>query len=488
MTDHSRDSPGGDATGPGDVLSDRYVLDERIGRGGMAEVYRAHDRRLGREVAVKVLAPHLLQEPGAVRQLQREARSAASIRHPGVVAVHDAGSDGDTHYLVMEFVDGPTLSDVLADEGPLPPERAAAVAAAIADAVQAAHERGVIHRDLKPSNVMFDATGDVRVTDFGIAHAATGTTTATDTALLAGSIPYLAPEQARGEEPSPAADLYALGCLLFESVTGRSPFSGSTSAALIAAHLHADPPRPSDVRPGSPPWLDDVVVQALAKDPAERQPDAAAFAAALRRGPQGAAMGAAGATTVPMTGLTGTDTVALPPVDPDTGAPSHRPRPWRWAVGGALAALLVAGVVAGLTRMEDPINAEPVAGASPSGQPSAPAPSPSPTAGPSPSPTAEPESEPTEPEPTDPAEAATLVRELLDDARRSFRIDEDDAEDLDERLAELVEKHREGEPREARKQLDELRRKVEELARKDRIDPDLQEELQGALDDLEATL
>lgn len=487
MDDQARGTDGGDAVGPGDVLSDRYVLGERIGRGGMAEVYRARDRRLGRDVAVKVLAPHLLQEPGAARQLQREARSAASIRHPGVVAVHDAGSDGDTHYLVMELVEGPTLSEVLAAEGPLPPDRAAAMAAAIADAVQAAHERGVVHRDLKPSNVLFDADGAVRVTDFGIAHAAGGTTTATATALIAGSVPYLAPEQARGEDPSPAADLYALGCLLFESLTGRRPFTGATSAALIAAHLHADPPRPSEVRPDLPPWLDDAVVRALAKDPAERQPDAAALAAELRRGLQGVTGTVADATTVPMIGLAGTETVTLPPADPDT--PPRRPLPWRWAAGGAVAALLVAGAIAGLTRIGDPSSAEPNADASPT-EPAAAAPSASPTAAPSPAPTSEPEAQPTDPDPapTDPAAAATQVREHLDEARRTFRIAEDDAEDLDDRLAEVVDKHREGKRDDARKKLDELRRKVEDLAEKGRIDRSLQEDLRDALDDLDATL
>lgn len=204
-------------------------------------------------------------------------------------------------------------------------------------------------------------------------------------------------------------------------------------------------------------------------------------------------MGPVSAVTVPMTGMTGVtgaDTIALPAADPQARRPARGPLPWRWAVWGAVAALLVAVAIAGLTRIGDPDGAEPLAGASPTA-PTSEAPAPSPTAPPSPDPTAEPdptEPDPAQPEATDPAGAATIVRELLDDARRSFRIDEDDAEDLDDRLAEVVEKHREGKTDEARKKLDELRRKVDGLARKGGIDRDLQEDLHGALDDLEATL
>ena len=483
------DTSGGGAAGPGDVLAGRYVLAERIGRGGMAEVFRAQDRRLGRAVAVKVLAPHLLQDQAAMRQLQREARAAASIRHPGIVAVHDAGSEGDTHYLVMELVEGPTLADVLRDEGPLPPARAAAVAAAIADAVHAAHLRGVIHRDLKPSNVLFDTDGTPRVTDFGIAHAAASTTADTATTLLAGSAPYLAPEQARGDEPTPAADLYALGCLLFESVTGRRVFEGDTPAAVIGAHLHADPLRPSDVRPELPAWLDDVVRRALAKDPAARQPDAAAFAADLRRGPDRPVPSAEAAVTVPVAARAADDTVVLDPAEtgvPPGSAVPRRGAPWRWALAGAVVALLLTGAAVILTPLWDRAGTDPVVAASPTGAPSAPptTPEPGPTATtPSPAPTTEPEAPP-----RDPAAAATVVRRHLDEARRSFRIAEDDADELDDQLAKVIEKHREGKADDARKELGELRRKVDEFARKDRIDDELHRDLQVALDDLEATL
>ncbi|MBW3657431.1 MAG: protein kinase [Actinobacteria bacterium] len=475
----------------GDVLDGRYTLVERIGRGGMAEVFRARDERLGREVAVKLLAPHLVQDAVAARQLVREARAAAAIRHPSIVAVYDTGSDRGTHYLVMELVEGRTLADLLASEGPLAPAAAVGVAVAVADAVQAAHVRGVVHRDLKPSNVLLDVDGRVRVTDFGIAYAAAATMTAT--AMLAGSAPYLSPEQAQGEEPRPTADVYALGCLLFEMVTGRAPFVGPTAVAVLAAHLQQDPVAPSSLRPDVPALIDAVVARAMAKDPAQRQPDAGAFARELE-----------GTDAVP-------PTVALPvaasdaelaptPAPPGTAPVRTDRRPWLWAVGGAsavvLLALVVGALVGGRGEEEPGTAVPPAATIAPSALPSpAAAPSPSLTPSPSPSPSPAPSPSPPpppvpSPPPATPAEAAAAVRERLEEARRAFEIEEDDAEDLDDRLAEIVREHRKGKdgPEKARAKLDELRAKVDELAEKGGIGTDLHADLRRGLGDLAATL
>jgi hypothetical protein len=263
---------------PGDVLVDRYELRSRLGRGGMAEVFRAHDHRLDREVAVKVLAPHLLADARAVDRFDREARAAASLNHPNIVNVYDAVSDGDTHAIVMELVDGPTLAEVIAREGQLRVEDALPVAISIADALQAAHDRGLVHHDVKPRNVLFDDDGTVKVTDFGIARAASS-----DITTVQGSPPYLAPEQARGGQSDRRSDIYALGCVLFEMLAGRPPFEGDSSSAIVMAHIDAPVPRLSGFRPDVPRDLEQVVNRALAKDPAARYDSPAALRADLTR-------------------------------------------------------------------------------------------------------------------------------------------------------------------------------------------------------------
>jgi serine/threonine protein kinase len=263
---------------PGDVLVDRYELRSRLGRGGMAEVFRAHDHRLDREVAVKVLAPHLLADARAVDRFDREARAAASLNHPNIVNVYDAVSDGDTHAIVMELVDGPTLAEVIAREGQLRVEDALPVAISIADALQAAHDRGLVHHDVKPRNVLFDDDGTVKVTDFGIARAASS-----DITTVQGSPPYLAPEQARGGQSDRRSDIYALGCVLFEMLAGRPPFEGDSSSAVIMQHIDTPAPPLSRFRDDLPRDLEQVVDRALAKDPDARYDSPAAMRADLTR-------------------------------------------------------------------------------------------------------------------------------------------------------------------------------------------------------------
>jgi chaperonin cofactor prefoldin len=263
---------------PGDVIGGRYELLSRLGRGGMAEVFRAHDQRLGRQVAVKVLAPHLLADARSVDRFDREARAAASLNHPNIVNVFDAVNDGDTHAIVMELVEGPTLADVIEQEGQLSLADAVQTSIGIADALQAAHDRGLVHHDVKPRNVLFDTDGALKVTDFGIARAASS-----DITTIQGSPPYLAPEQARGGQSDRRSDVYALGCVLFEMLAGRPPFEGDSSSAIVMAHIDAPVPRLSGFRPDVPRDLEQVVNRALAKDPAARYDSPAALRADLTR-------------------------------------------------------------------------------------------------------------------------------------------------------------------------------------------------------------
>ncbi|HEX6255590.1 MAG TPA: protein kinase [Euzebyales bacterium] len=263
---------------PGDVIGGRYELLSRLGRGGMAEVFRAHDQRLGRQVAVKVLAPHLLADARSIERFGREARAAASLNHPNIVNVFDAVNDGDTHAIVMELVEGPTLADVIEQDGQMDVADATQTAIGICDALQAAHDRGLVHHDVKPRNVLFDADGALKVTDFGIARAASS-----DITTIQGSPPYLAPEQARGGQSDRRSDVYALGCVLFEMLAGRPPFDGDSSSAIVMAHIDAPVPPLSEFRPDAPRDLEQVVNRALAKDPAARYDSAAALRADLTR-------------------------------------------------------------------------------------------------------------------------------------------------------------------------------------------------------------
>jgi serine/threonine-protein kinase len=268
------------------VLADRYELGPVLGEGGMARVHRGYDRHLRRPVAVKVLAPPYDRDRGFVERFRREARSAAGLSHPNVVSVFDSGSYHGTHFIVTEFVDGETLADRLR-RGPMPPEEAVAVAVDVCRALQAAHHRGLIHRDVKPGNVMLLPDGRVKVVDFGIARAA-GSDTLTRTGVVMGTTAYLAPEQASGQPVDERADLYALGCVLYEMLTGAVPFRADTPVATMYRHVNEDPPPPSSIQP-VPPGLEAVVLRCLEKDPRRRFGSAAELEQAL--------LGARGDTT-----------------------------------------------------------------------------------------------------------------------------------------------------------------------------------------------
>lgn len=251
------------------VLGDRYEIDGVLGQGGMAKVFRGTDRVLGRTVAVKVLSPQFADDQSFVARFRREAQAAAGLNHPNIVGVFDTGSHQDVHYIVMEYVEGKTLRDALRDDGPLLPERAAEIADAVARALGSAHEAGLVHRDIKPGNIMLTSDGEVKVMDFGIARTTSGDTL-TQTAAVLGTASYLSPEQAQGQAVDLRSDIYSLGCVLYEMLTGRPPFAGDSPVAIAYKHVRDDPPLPSRVNGDVPPDLEAVVMKCLAKNPENR--------------------------------------------------------------------------------------------------------------------------------------------------------------------------------------------------------------------------
>ena len=262
----------------GDLIQSRYELAELLGRGGMAEVWRAVDRNLSRPVAIKFLAPHLSDDPEFLVRFFAEAQAVARISHPGVVQVLDFGDYEDCPYLVMEVVGGGPLSGLTGD--PIEPDRAFAIAAGAAAAAGAAHQLGIVHRDIKPGNILFDDEGRVKLADFGIA-ASGRSERLTATGVAIGSPHYISPEQASGGEATPASDVYALGVVLYELLCGVRPFDGDNVTAIAIAHVDQTPIPPSDHIPELGPAVDTLVLRALAKDPTERFVDGNELATAL---------------------------------------------------------------------------------------------------------------------------------------------------------------------------------------------------------------
>jgi serine/threonine-protein kinase len=274
------------------VLGERYEIGGVLGRGGMAEVHRGRDLRLGREVAVKVLRNDLARDPSSQVRFRREAQAAASLNHPAIVAVYDTGEDrtttGATPYIVMEYVEGETLRDVLRREGRMTPERAMSLTADICAALDFSHRNGIVHRDVKPGNVMITPQGTVKVMDFGIARAVSDSAaTMTSTAAVIGTAQYLSPEQARGEGVDARSDVYSAGCLLYELVTGTPPFTGDSPVAVAYQHVREDPRTPSSLNPAISPELDAILLKAMSKNPANRYQSAADMGADLRRAAAG---------------------------------------------------------------------------------------------------------------------------------------------------------------------------------------------------------
>jgi serine/threonine protein kinase len=264
---------------PGVTLGGRYRLDERIAGGGMGDVWRGTDEVLGRTVAVKILLPALLDEPGFAERFRGEARTMATINHPGVVDVYDYGSDQQLAFLVMEYVEGDALSRTLSRVGRLTPARTMALVAQAADALQAAHANGIVHRDVKPGNLLVRPNGTLVLTDFGIARSAlVGQLTVAGSVL--GTASYISPEQASGAVATPASDVYALGVVAYQCLSGHRPFDGATPIEIAMKHVRDNPrPLPADI----PPPVRAIVERAMAKDPAARWPTAAAMAGVARQ-------------------------------------------------------------------------------------------------------------------------------------------------------------------------------------------------------------
>ncbi len=339
------------------LLGGRYELDGVVGRGGMAEVYRARDLRLDRIVAVKTLRDDLARDQTFQARFRREAQSAASLNHPSIIAVYDTGEDMvgpiTVPYIVMEYVDGRTLRDLLRDDRRLLPERALEIVDGVLRALDYSHRNGIVHRDIKPANVMLTPAGDVKVMDFGIARALSDSqVTMTQTAQVIGTAQYLSPEQARGERVDARSDLYSTGCLLYELLTGQPPFSGDSPVAIAYQHVRENPVPPSQIDPEIPRWADAIVLKAMAKSPADRYQNAAEMRADIQRAMSGMPVSAPPTEMLQHTQRVGGATMVAPPTSAipgyQYGPPEEPPQGGRRrrALLWALFAVLVLGTVA----------------------------------------------------------------------------------------------------------------------------------------------
>ena len=355
------------------LLGGRYQVGELLGYGGMAEVHRGRDLRLGRDVAIKMLRTDLARDATFQERFRREAQNSAALNHPAIVAVYDTGEEisaiGEKlPFIVMEFVNGQTLKEVLAQEQRLQPRKALEIMADICAALEFSHRHGIIHRDIKPGNVMITQTGQVKVMDFGIARAlASGATTMTQTSAVIGTAQYLSPEQARGEPVDARSDVYAAGCVLFELLVGHPPFVGDSPVSVAYQHVREDPKAPSDVNPEVPRDIDAIVLKALAKNPMNRYQSAQEMRADTLRAVAGRPVLAtpvmSQAETMAMQGHQGTRqwqpqgaTTMQRPV-PGGMPPRQQERrsSWVMAVLAALGVLVVVvlGVALAMTRNND---------------------------------------------------------------------------------------------------------------------------------------
>jgi serine/threonine-protein kinase len=331
----------------GTVIDGRYRVAARLGSGGMADVYLAHDTLLGRQVALKLLHHRFAEDQEFVERFRREASSAAGLSHPNVVAVFDRGEWNGTYYIAMEYLPGRSLKAVVREHGPLSPSDATDIVVQILLAVRFAHRRGIIHRDIKPHNVILDEEGRAKVTDFGIARA--GASDMTMTGSIMGTAQYLSPEQAQGHAVSETSDLYAVGVVLYELLTGSVPFEGESAVSIALKQVSVEPTPPSERNPEVGPALDAVVMRALAKDPLARFASADEFIAALQQAREGIAPAPAAAFngTPPTQEAAAALLVPPPPGDeqePPTDAARRRKRAL-WVAGGVAAAAIVAVAV-----------------------------------------------------------------------------------------------------------------------------------------------
>ena len=357
---------------PGAVVDGRYRVLSRLGAGGMADVYLAEDQQLSRQVALKLLHRRFAEDPGFVERFRREAQSAASLQHPNVVSVFDRGAFDGTYYIAMEYLPGRSLKQLIRQEAPLEPLRAIDLTIQILKAARFAHRRGVIHRDLKPHNVIVDDNDHVKVTDFGIARA--GASDMTETGSIMGTAQYLSPEQAQGHAVSAPSDLYSVGIVLYEMLTGRVPFDAESAISIALKHVSEGPIPPSQINPAIPPGLEQVVMWSLNKNPADRPADADQFIAALDQVRESLLAGGSGEITASMAvvpvgvaaagergsaallpAAEGFGVYAAPPQQANGGGEGHGDQDdrddrgggvWPWLLGFLLLLLLAGGATA----------------------------------------------------------------------------------------------------------------------------------------------
>jgi len=331
------------------VFGNRYRTTEKIGSGGMADVYKAMDEVLGRTVAVKVMHPHYADDPSFVQRFRHEAQSAANLSHPNIVNIYDWGQQGDTYYIVMEYVKGTDLKTLITQRGPADPLKAAEYSAQVCAALSVAHGYGIIHRDIKSHNLVLTPDGTVKVMDFGIARAVD--TTMTQTGSVLGTAQYVSPEQAQGRELTPASDLYSLGVVLYEMTTGRLPFEGDTPVSVALKHVNEEAVPPRQVNPSIPPAVEAVILRAMEKDLSRRYTSAEQMRDDLLRAGQGRPVAATPRVD---------DTTVMPAVERAervasvrrTAVPQRRGlSPWAWTGIAAALLLLVAGVAWAISSM-----------------------------------------------------------------------------------------------------------------------------------------
>ncbi|MDE2950405.1 MAG: protein kinase [Chloroflexota bacterium] len=310
---------------PGEtLLNQRYELVAQQGSGGMSVIYKSLDRMLGRMVAIKILRPSLTQDPAFLEKFQQEARSVAMMSHPNIVTVHDVGSDGHTHYIVMEMIEGHDLKKVIRARGALPLERALDYGIQICAGLGFAHRSQLVHADVKPQNILINRDGVIKVTDFGIAQAYTDTMPQTRSEVVWGSPHYFAPEQARGEKPSPASDVYSIGVVMFEMFTGRLPYIGASQRELALAHIQSEIPQASEINPKLPEEISNIIAKVMSKRPNDRYKHADQLGQILQRARERAKYAQMQAESGRMAAppITGN-----PPVSSSAAAPASNPAP-----------------------------------------------------------------------------------------------------------------------------------------------------------------
>lgn len=335
----------------GKLLGNRYEVLEQLGGGGMAIIYKGRDTLLNRLVSIKVLRPEFTCDEDFIQRFRREAQAIASLSHPNIVSIYDVGQEDKVHYLVIEYIEGDNLKNIIRAQGTIPPERAMEIARQISEALQHAHQNNIVHRDVKPQNILITREGRAKLTDFGIAKEAT-TATLTQTDTIVGSVHYISPEQARGETAGPRSDIYSLGIVLYEMVTGALPFQGETPIGVALKHIQEAPPSPSSVNPAVSPRLEKIIARAMAKNSVERYETARQLTLDLVE---------AAKTVFPKTGTTDMEdefaTRVLPTVTrgnlssqpatplPEPSIPLKRRPSWLWVALLALG-LLAAGIAA----------------------------------------------------------------------------------------------------------------------------------------------